>query len=546
MVWVPDLAVRPDGWGLGSGLPRAVPSDGVVALLDELVPGALLQKVVLLGSLVAGGHRRRAAGARAPGRAGGAPGRGVGVRSGRRSWPSGCCSAPGRCWSALGVLPWVVVLGRRWRETGRVPPALLVAGAARLPVGERRGGDGGRACSPRSPGPAARPCAASRSSRPATRRGWSPACCTPPTRRRTAPGPRSSRCRATARCPPRWRRWPSAAPGTARSCCPRATGSWPGSAWRCCVPRCSRVARAGGPRPGRRDALALVVPWAVGLVLALLTWAAPGVVAWLAADRARRRAAPRRRPLAGAVRPAGRRAGRPRGGAADGPGGRAGSAGRARRRPGAGAGDAPARRAPSVCPRGCEAVDYPPSYAAARARGRGPTSRRRRRRAGAAADRYRQPAWNDRRKVLDPMPRWLTRDVVASDRLVIGTTVLAGEDPRWRASTTRWRSRRRRPARRPWPGWGSGSWWSRRTRARSPEVAGRVLLDDDAVAGAGPRRSRRPRGPGRLGRGGRRRVDGLRRGAGAGRSRCSPVPLVRRRRVGAGRIAKIAVTNDHC
>ena len=31
MVWVPDLALRPDFWGLGSGLPRAVPSDAASA-----------------------------------------------------------------------------------------------------------------------------------------------------------------------------------------------------------------------------------------------------------------------------------------------------------------------------------------------------------------------------------------------------------------------------------------------------------------------------------------------------------------------------------
>ena len=55
MVWVPDLALRPEFLGLGSGLPRAVPSDALVAVLDEVVPGMLLQKAVLLGSLVAAG-----------------------------------------------------------------------------------------------------------------------------------------------------------------------------------------------------------------------------------------------------------------------------------------------------------------------------------------------------------------------------------------------------------------------------------------------------------------------------------------------------------
>src|SRR5918994_3019613 len=55
MIWVPDLAVREDFLGLGSGLPRAVPSDLVVALLDEVVPGMVLQKGMLLGTLVVAG-----------------------------------------------------------------------------------------------------------------------------------------------------------------------------------------------------------------------------------------------------------------------------------------------------------------------------------------------------------------------------------------------------------------------------------------------------------------------------------------------------------
>ena len=55
MVWVPDLALRADVLGLGSSLPRAVPSDAVVAVLDEVLPGWLLQKLVLVGLLVAAG-----------------------------------------------------------------------------------------------------------------------------------------------------------------------------------------------------------------------------------------------------------------------------------------------------------------------------------------------------------------------------------------------------------------------------------------------------------------------------------------------------------
>lgn len=55
MVWVPDLVLRADVLGVGTGLPRAVPSDAVVAVLDEVLPGALLQDLVLLAALVVGG-----------------------------------------------------------------------------------------------------------------------------------------------------------------------------------------------------------------------------------------------------------------------------------------------------------------------------------------------------------------------------------------------------------------------------------------------------------------------------------------------------------
>ncbi|MEU6135712.1 hypothetical protein [Nocardioides sp. NPDC047086] len=55
MVWVPDLALTRDVLGLGSGLPRAVPSDAVIAVLDEIVPGTALQKLVLVGALVLAG-----------------------------------------------------------------------------------------------------------------------------------------------------------------------------------------------------------------------------------------------------------------------------------------------------------------------------------------------------------------------------------------------------------------------------------------------------------------------------------------------------------
>ncbi|QNE22307.1 hypothetical protein F1D05_35935 [Kribbella qitaiheensis] len=48
MVFVPDLTLRPDLFGVTTALPRAVPSDLVVALLDEVAGGQFLNKLVLV------------------------------------------------------------------------------------------------------------------------------------------------------------------------------------------------------------------------------------------------------------------------------------------------------------------------------------------------------------------------------------------------------------------------------------------------------------------------------------------------------------------
>lgn len=55
MVWVPQLSMRPSFLGLGSGWPRAVPSDTVIALLDNVIPAAFLQRLVLYGALALAG-----------------------------------------------------------------------------------------------------------------------------------------------------------------------------------------------------------------------------------------------------------------------------------------------------------------------------------------------------------------------------------------------------------------------------------------------------------------------------------------------------------
>lgn len=48
MVFVPDLTLRRDLFGVTTALPRAVPSDVVVALLDEIAGGQALNKLVLV------------------------------------------------------------------------------------------------------------------------------------------------------------------------------------------------------------------------------------------------------------------------------------------------------------------------------------------------------------------------------------------------------------------------------------------------------------------------------------------------------------------
>lgn len=49
---------------------------------------------------------------------------------------------------------------------------------------------------------------------------------------------------------------------------------------------------------------------------------------------------------------------------------------------------------------------------------------------------YRAPAWNDRRPVLDPMPRYFSRPSIVPDELIVDGRRLAGEDPRATAIAT--------------------------------------------------------------------------------------------------------------
>ncbi|MBD3925929.1 hypothetical protein IEZ26_14985 [Nocardioides cavernae] len=134
MVWVPDLRLGADALGLGSALPRAVPSDAVVAVLDEVLGGMLLQKLVLLLPLVAAGSGAAAL-----------VGPGVVARLVAASvaiWNPFVVErlAIGH-WPVLvgyGVLPWVVLAGAAWRTSGVLParlPVLLVFGSLSASTG---------------------------------------------------------------------------------------------------------------------------------------------------------------------------------------------------------------------------------------------------------------------------------------------------------------------------------------------------------------------------------------------------------------------------
>jgi len=49
MVTVPDQRLVPEALGLGSGLPRAVPQDAVLAILTGILPGQLVYRLILVG-----------------------------------------------------------------------------------------------------------------------------------------------------------------------------------------------------------------------------------------------------------------------------------------------------------------------------------------------------------------------------------------------------------------------------------------------------------------------------------------------------------------
>ncbi|QYJ04786.1 hypothetical protein KUV85_03640 [Nocardioides panacisoli] len=425
MVWVPDLSLRPDFLGLGSELPRAVPSDAVVAVLDELVPGAVLQKVVLLAALVGGGlgAARLVPDGLVP--------RLVAV--GVYQWnPLVVERLVLGHWPVLvgyAVLPWVIVLCRRWRARAAVPAGLLLL----VPLGSLSASAGLATAVVLVAAAAGRArqvtlvLLVAAANAPWVIAGLLHAgdAAVDPAGARvfalhdegTVPGPVAALTLGGV--------WNS-------EVVPDTRGGLLG--WIALVVLgglAALGARSWWRRTERRERGAVLGCWVAGWATACATWVAPGAVGWLGEQV----------PGLGLLR--------------DGARGLVLCAPLLVSLVGHGVVEARRRIAPSAVARSVTAatvvllpvlllpdavwgvsgrvaaVSYPASYERARvavdAAG------------GRAQDgdvvllpltSYRQPPWNEGRKVLDPWGRYLPRDYVAGDDLVVSGTVVAGEDPR--------------------------------------------------------------------------------------------------------------------
>lgn len=432
MVWVPDLALRPDFLGFGSGVPRAVPSDAVVSVLDEVVPGMLLQKLVLLGALV---------------------GAAVGMS---RLVPDGAGATFARLvavtlaiwnpyvverllighWPVLlgyAALPWVIRHAQRWRTTGILPPALLVL----LPLGSLSVSAG------LATGAALLAFAAARDLRRWLLLGTLLLCANLPW---LAAGVLHAGDALTTRT-------------AVELFALRGEGSLPaplavlmlGGIWNAEVVLTSLAgfqawvlvlalvglaavgARPWWQREERRDAVAFLACWAAATAVPLLTWLAPGLVTLLVEHvpgsgvvRDGSRTLALAAPTTVLVVTAGARVLWGRLAATDAsvrlpvallllvfplaliPDAAWGASGRLR------------------------AATYPDEYAEVRDVVAADQERHEGDVVLTPFSSYRAPSWLDGRKVLDPTGRYLTPDYVASDTLIVSGRVIEGEDPRAR------------------------------------------------------------------------------------------------------------------
>jgi hypothetical protein len=416
MVWVPDLALRPDFLGAGTALPRAVPSDAVVAVLDEVVPGMLLQKLVLLGALVLGGVGAAAI-----------AGESMLVRVVATSvyvWSPFVAERLGighwpvlLCWA---VLPWLVREGVRLRSDHRLGaslPLLLVIGSLSANAGLMT---------------AATLLAVGLTRRTAVRLVALVVAANAPWVVAGLLHLDTATSSAAGAVFGLDAEGPLPAPLSALT----LGGIWnaevvPGSRETVVLPLVLTVAFVAlaavgfaslAARLGRRTTLALVWLWVVGYALAVLSWAVPDAVGLIADSlpgggllRDGTRSLALCAPLTAVLVASG----------AEWCAGRAPRllvAAAAALLPVAFMPDAAWGLSGELRP-----VEFPASYAAARA---------------ALADApdgdlvvlpftsYREPDWNHGRKVLDPLPRYLQPDYLVSDELVVDGRVVAGEDPR--------------------------------------------------------------------------------------------------------------------
>lgn len=122
LVFVPDLDLSARTLGTDGSVPRAVPNDLLVALGSLVLPGWLVQKLLLLGAFVLGGAG-----------AGRLATTGVGAAAAATWWSwnpwVGERLGIGHWGYLLGfaLLPWVLIAAARLRSTGAGAPALVVA-----------------------------------------------------------------------------------------------------------------------------------------------------------------------------------------------------------------------------------------------------------------------------------------------------------------------------------------------------------------------------------------------------------------------------------
>lgn len=436
MVWVPELTMRRDFWGMGSSLPRAVPSDLVVALLDDVVPGMALQKTVLLGSLVVAGT----------GAARLVPGAGilgplaaaslyvwnpfVVERMGIGHWP---------LLMTYACLPWIHLSARRLASDGRGLPQLVlwIAFASLSPVGGLIAGLMalvGVSVSVSGSGRGARRAAVwTFGGVAAVNAPWAVAGALHGPGSVSDPAAVSLFSAQSEGVLPAW----AAVVGLG--------GIWnaevvPGSriTWVAVVSLavvltvCAAGAAPWLRRRSRADRLALAIPAILGLAVALAGAAVPGAVGWLVTHL----------PGAGLVRDGTRFVAllAPLQALLFGLGVSRVVAAVPERRLGLSLGTVLVLTPVTLMPDAAfgvsgrlAAVSFPQEYAAAREALEGSQ------RAGHVGDvlalpftSYRRPAWNDGRRTLDPVGRYFPVDYLASDTLVVSGVAISGEDQRAR------------------------------------------------------------------------------------------------------------------